>query len=263
MRMRRCALLVAIAACGGGSDEVCHPPGGAGPGIDLDGPMCKHLSSYRLFDDVSGQVADPALFAYDLNTPLFSDYAEKRRYIYLPPGARITYRTTGVMEFPIGAALVKTFAYPADFRRPQDQEVVPLQFPPSLLRRELRFPVRATPFYGTARTHINKSPASQRARGVGETHCSTEIHIPISLRVIGVSNSGKMDHEVERETYFWKSERVSLKIKPNRTHLRIGNIEGAMMDRGPKPTVILVWQQGAKNTLAQGRRCPRKKHGHS
>ena len=123
-----------------------------------------------------------------------------------------------------------------DFRRPQDQEVVPLQFPQSLLRRELRFPVRATPFYGTARTHINKSPASQRARGVGETHCSTEIHIPISLRVIGVSNSGKMDHEVERETYFWKSERVSLKIKPNRTHLRIGNIEGAMMDRGPKPT---------------------------
>jgi uncharacterized repeat protein (TIGR03806 family) len=114
--MKRALLLAALAACGGGSDEVCHPPGGSGPGIDLDGPMCTHLSSYRLFTDVATQTADPALFPYDLNTPLFSDYATKRRWLYLPDGTSAAWQDTDSLDLPVGSVLVKTFSFPHDLR---------------------------------------------------------------------------------------------------------------------------------------------------
>ena len=77
------------------------------------------LSDYRLFTDARGRTPNAGLMPYDLNTPLFSDYSEKSRLLYLPPGSHATYRETGVLDFPVGATLVKTFAYPADLRQPQ------------------------------------------------------------------------------------------------------------------------------------------------
>ena len=121
--MRRVCLLLALAACGGGgSDEVCHPPSGSGPGIDLDGPMCTHLSSYRLFSDVTSQTVDPALFPYDLNTPLFSDYATKRRWLYIPDGQSATWEDSDSLDLPVGSVLVKTFSFPHDLRDPSQGE---------------------------------------------------------------------------------------------------------------------------------------------
>ena len=51
---------------------------------------------------------------YDLNTPLFTDYAAKRRYVRLPAGTQIQYREQGVLEFPVGTVIAKTFSYPHD-----------------------------------------------------------------------------------------------------------------------------------------------------
>ncbi|MBL8772318.1 MAG: hypothetical protein JNK30_13130 [Phenylobacterium sp.] len=79
------------------------------------------LSDYRLFADAAGRRPNGGVTPYALNTPLFTDYAEKFRYLYLPPGAKARYRADGVFDFPVGAALVKTFAYPADLRRPDQQ----------------------------------------------------------------------------------------------------------------------------------------------
>lgn len=76
------------------------------------------LSAYRLFTDPAGRSPNRGVTPYALNTPLFSDYAEKSRYVFLPPGAKARYAETGVLDFPVGTALVKTFAYPADLRRP-------------------------------------------------------------------------------------------------------------------------------------------------
>jgi len=76
------------------------------------------LDAYHLFTDASGREPNAGLTPYALNTPLFSDYAEKFRYLYLAPGTAATYRAQGVLDFPVGAALIKTFAYPADFREP-------------------------------------------------------------------------------------------------------------------------------------------------
>lgn len=49
---------------------------------------------------------------YDLNAPLFTDYAQKLRAIYLPPGTSAAYRESEAFEFPVGTIISKTFFYP-------------------------------------------------------------------------------------------------------------------------------------------------------
>lgn len=49
---------------------------------------------------------------YSLNTPLFSDYAEKARFIYVPSGKKARATADGLIDFPVGSALIKTFGYP-------------------------------------------------------------------------------------------------------------------------------------------------------
>lgn len=79
------------------------------------------LSAYRLFTDEDAVHPNARVTPYALNTPLFSDYAEKSRFLYLPPGTHAAYRPTGALDLPVGATLVKTFAYPADLRRPGEK----------------------------------------------------------------------------------------------------------------------------------------------
>ena len=78
------------------------------------------LGDYRLFSDAGARRPNAGLTPYTLNTPLFSDYAEKFRLVWLPPGTKAGYATEGVLGFPVGSVLVKTFAYPADMRKPHD-----------------------------------------------------------------------------------------------------------------------------------------------
>ncbi len=69
------------------------------------------LSSYGFFEG-SPDSPNPLLIPYTLGTPLFSDYADKRRFIYLPPGTRMTANGDGLVTFPVGAAIIKSFGYP-------------------------------------------------------------------------------------------------------------------------------------------------------
>ena len=86
----------------------------------LDPAPAPTLDAYRLFTDAGARQPNAGLTPYALNTPLFSDYAEKFRFVFLPPGTHASYRTRGAVAFPVGAVLVKSFAYPADFRRPDE-----------------------------------------------------------------------------------------------------------------------------------------------
>ncbi len=78
------------------------------------------LSEYPFF---TGNLADfsPAanVFPYEVNAPLFSDYAEKARFIYLPEGSKMTYRDSAAFDFPVGAVIIKNFYYPHDFSKPE------------------------------------------------------------------------------------------------------------------------------------------------
>lgn len=51
------------------------------------------------------------LIPYSLHTPLFSDYAEKQRFIYLPDGQSMDVDPDGKINFPVGSALIKSFGY--------------------------------------------------------------------------------------------------------------------------------------------------------
>ena len=71
------------------------------------------LATTHLFADAGARTPNAGLTPYALNTPLFSDYATKHRFVFMPKGTHAEYRATGVVEFPVGTVLVKTFAYPA------------------------------------------------------------------------------------------------------------------------------------------------------
>lgn len=78
----------------------------------------KLLSEYRLFTNGAAQTPNDRVIPYDLNTPLFTDYAVKFRFVYMPKGAPAAYDEKSAFDFPVGTVLVKTFAYPADMRAP-------------------------------------------------------------------------------------------------------------------------------------------------
>lgn len=81
------------------------------------------LSDFRFFRLVEGRPQyNDGVVPYDLNTPLFSDYALKWRAIYVPPGGKVQFHPTGAFEFPVGSALIKSFAIAPDLRSP-DQDV--------------------------------------------------------------------------------------------------------------------------------------------
>ena len=69
------------------------------------------LSEYGFFSDLPGQVPAEGVIPYSLNTPLFSDYAQKLRFIQVPEGGTLTYNDSAVFDMPIGTKIIKTFYY--------------------------------------------------------------------------------------------------------------------------------------------------------
>ena len=59
---------------------------------------------------------------YDLNTPLFTDYANKYRFVFVPEGTEAAYRSEEVFDFPVGTIIAKTFSIQADLRDPDSAE---------------------------------------------------------------------------------------------------------------------------------------------
>lgn len=104
-------VLVAIASVTSRADTI---------NIHWDGRFEKQLSAYNLFADPISQIPNDGLFGYDIVSPLFSDYALKDRFIYLPDDMAMGFDDWESFELPVGAAMVKTFSYPADFREPEN-----------------------------------------------------------------------------------------------------------------------------------------------
>lgn len=75
----------------------------------------RQLSEYRFFADMGAQQPIPHVRPYRLNMPLYSDGAEKLRFVYMPQGTRLAAAGAGegggLLEFPVGSALIKTFAF--------------------------------------------------------------------------------------------------------------------------------------------------------
>ena len=76
----------------------------------VDPQYPSNLSAFRFFEGSSTKPSSQ-LIPYRLRTPLFSDYAEKERFIYVPVGSEITANAQGKLSFPVGSALIKSFGY--------------------------------------------------------------------------------------------------------------------------------------------------------
>jgi uncharacterized repeat protein (TIGR03806 family) len=71
------------------------------------------LSDWQvIYADGGNLVLNKGVVPYDLNTPLFSDYAHKLRTIWMPQGASAKYSADASFEFPVGTIISKTFYYP-------------------------------------------------------------------------------------------------------------------------------------------------------
>lgn len=77
------------------------------------------LSDYSFFKGKLKNL-EPAIrvIPYDLNTPLFSDFAGKARFVYVPSGKQASYDSKDVFDFPVGTILIKTFYFLHDLRNP-------------------------------------------------------------------------------------------------------------------------------------------------
>ena len=69
--------------------------------IDPAMPMPKVLSAFNLFKDTAKQVPNEGVVPYDLSTPLFTDYAHKDRFIWMPAGVSAQYHAADVFDFPV------------------------------------------------------------------------------------------------------------------------------------------------------------------
>jgi parallel beta-helix repeat protein len=118
-------------------DALCNPETPV-VGVNWDALVvdCPDLSAYQLFQDphdATDNATAPGL-PYALTTPLFSDYASKYRFIYVPPGQQAAYDDFSAMDFPVGSVITKTFTFPADHRDPSlGEEVIETRL---LIRRE-------------------------------------------------------------------------------------------------------------------------------
>lgn len=98
------ALALALAACG---DR------GGGPVQFFAEGQPQKLSDWRLLErDGTRLSLNTGVVPYDLNTPLFTDYAHKLRTIWMPQGKAAKYQDYEAFDFPVGTIISKTFYYP-------------------------------------------------------------------------------------------------------------------------------------------------------
>lgn len=122
------------------------------------------LSELGLFKG-SGVTQEPAkgVIPYDLVTTLFTDYTSKHRFIRLPEGKKIKYKSAGVLDFPVGTMLIKTFSYLNDMRDPAQGE--------RLLETRVEF-LKASGWYGYSYIWNEDQTDADLSLGGGEVDVS-------------------------------------------------------------------------------------------
>ena len=106
MQLRSLAMLALVSllsACGSRDSDVHFFAEG----------QPKALSEWGLLKVEDGRLSlNEGVVPYDLNTPLFSDYAHKLRTVWMPKGKSASYAAQNSFAFPVGTIISKTFYYP-------------------------------------------------------------------------------------------------------------------------------------------------------
>lgn len=108
--------VAALAAACGGDDEAPQGPDAATIDAPVDGPSPDGpfvaptmLSETGLYSDIAAGTIAPDVIEYAPRWQLWSDRAVKRRWLYLPPGAKIDTSDMDFWSFPPGTKLWKEF----------------------------------------------------------------------------------------------------------------------------------------------------------
>lgn len=109
MRLLAAALLVAVGAVAA-NHAAARDPLVSDAAITGEG-MPPRLSDYGFFADARRQLPAPGVTPYRLQTPLWTDGADKRRFVYVPAGQKARAAGDGLLDLPVGSALVKTFSF--------------------------------------------------------------------------------------------------------------------------------------------------------
>lgn len=81
--------------------------------VDLTQVPYPKLSDYKFFEgEMKNLIPSLNVLPYEPASSLFSDYAHKKRFVWMPPGTKATYVADNkILELPVGAAIIKTFYY--------------------------------------------------------------------------------------------------------------------------------------------------------
>ena len=81
------------------------------------GAPYERLSEYHFFRGAPADLnPNDGVLPYEVINALFTDYAFKSRFVWMPAGVSGTMKTDGTIEFPSGTILIKVFYYPEDMR---------------------------------------------------------------------------------------------------------------------------------------------------
>lgn len=71
------------------------------------------LSDYKFFaGEMKNQIPSLNVLPYEPASSLFTDYALKKRFVWMPPGTNATFNGENkVLELPVGSVLIKSFYY--------------------------------------------------------------------------------------------------------------------------------------------------------
>jgi uncharacterized repeat protein (TIGR03806 family) len=81
--------------------------------VDLTTVPYPKLSDYKFFEgEMKNQVPSLDVIPYEPISSLFSDYAHKKRFVWVPKGQKATFNGDDkIVELPTGAVIIKTFYY--------------------------------------------------------------------------------------------------------------------------------------------------------
>jgi len=95
------------------SAKAAPNAGTASINIDITQVPFVKLSDYHFFiGALKNQTPGYLVIPFKPASALFSDYAHKKRFVWMPSGTHATYNgDDNVLEFPVGTVLIKTFYY--------------------------------------------------------------------------------------------------------------------------------------------------------
>jgi len=127
-----CAVLT-LGACK--KDQTLPPPlvpavPSTAVSVDLNSEPYAKLSDYRFFvGDMKEHTPNEGVLPYEPISSLFTDYAKKKRFVWMPEGVSANYvADEEILDLPVGSALIKTFYYdnvlPGDVTRIMETRIM-------------------------------------------------------------------------------------------------------------------------------------------